>query len=141
MQNHPHIRRLIAFLHDALAAALAWILAFLLRFNFAIPAEFGAVMWQTLPWILLVQSCIFWQFGLYRGVWRFASIPDLKRILAAVGVAALTVAALIPFLHLPFVVPRSVLVLNPLLLVLMMGGSRFAYRAWKEHRLYGLSQL
>lgn len=141
MRNYPQIRRLVAYIHDVSVAAVAWILAFVLRFNFSIPPEFDLVMWHTIPWILLIQSVIFWQFGLYRGVWRFASIPDLKRILFAVGVAALTVAALIPFLHLSFVVPRSVLVLDPLLLVLMMGGSRFAYRAWKEHRLYGLSQL
>jgi FlaA1/EpsC-like NDP-sugar epimerase len=39
------------------------------------------------------------------------------------------------------VVPRSVLILDPILLVLLMGGSRFAYRAWKEYRLYGASHL
>ena len=38
------------------------------------------------------------------------------------------------------VVPRSVLVLDPLLLVLLMGGSRFAYRMWREHRLYSLAR-
>jgi FlaA1/EpsC-like NDP-sugar epimerase len=37
------------------------------------------------------------------------------------------------------VVPRSVLILDPILLVLMMGGSRFVYRAWKEDQLYGMT--
>lgn len=134
-------RALLVFLHDIVAAAVAWYLAYLLRFNFALPTEFAGTVWQVLPWVVLLQSVIFFKFGLYRGVWRFASLPDLKRILMAVGVASLAAAALIPFLHLSVVVPRSVLVLDPLLLVLMMGGSRFAYRAWKEHRLYGLSQL
>ena len=41
----------------------------------------------------------------------------------------------------PFgVIPRSVLILDPILLILLMGGSRFAYRAWKEHHLYGLTR-
>jgi len=44
-------------------------------------------------------------------------------------------------LRLNLVIPRSVLVLNPLLLILMMGGSRFAYRMLKEHRLYSAIKL
>ena len=134
-------RTVLAFLHDVLAAGAAWALAYLLRFNFAPPAEFIAAMWQTLPWVVLAQSLVFLKFGLYRGVWRFASIPDLKRILLAVSTAALLVAALIPFLKLTALVPRSVLILDPILLILMMGGSRFVYRAWKEHRLYGPRQM
>jgi FlaA1/EpsC-like NDP-sugar epimerase len=44
-------------------------------------------------------------------------------------------------LHLSVTVPRSVLILDPILLIVMMGGSRFAYRAWREHRLVRFSQL
>lgn len=138
MKKLTNIRILMAVLHDMVAVTLAWIFAYLLRFNFTLPEEYFASMLNSLQYVLPLQALVFWRFGLYRGVWRFASIPDLKRILAAVGVAALGVATLIAMLHLQ--VPRSVLVLDPLLLILMMGGSRFAYRAWKEHRLYGLMQ-
>ncbi len=134
-------RAFLAFLHDVCASGLAWVLAYVLRFNFVLPAEFFGAMLQTLPWVMLLQSAIFFKSGLYRGIWRFASLPDLKRIMMTVGVGALLIAAMIPFLQLKVVVPRSVLVLDPMLLVLMMGGSRFAYRAWKEHRLIRLSQL
>jgi FlaA1/EpsC-like NDP-sugar epimerase len=37
-------------------------------------------------------------------------------------------------------VPRSVLLLEPILLILIMGGNRLAYRSWKEHRLFGAVQ-
>ncbi len=134
-------RALLVFVHDIFVAACAWALAYLLRFNFTLPQEFVGSLWQTLPAVVAVQSIIFLKFGLYRGLWRFASLPDLKRILAAVGVSALSIAALVPFLQLHIVVPRSVLVLDPILLILIMGGSRFAYRAWKEHHLYGPRQL
>lgn len=134
-------RAFLAFLHDVIAAAVAWDLAYLLRFNFLLPPEFTAAIWQTLPWVMVVQAVVFLRLGLYRGIWRYASIPDLKRILMAVGVAALAVAALMLFLRLPVVVPRSVLVLDPILLILIMGGSRFVYRAWKEHHLYGPGKL
>ncbi len=131
-------RIFLALCHDVAAAASAWVLAYLLRFNLTIPAPFAGYMWQGLLWVVPLQAAVFWGFGLYRGVWRFASITDLKRILSAVGTAALAIATLMFLLHLQ--VPRSVLVLDPLLLILLMGGSRFAYRAWKEHRLYGLMQ-
>ena len=133
-----NLRTLLAIGHDLAAVACAWALAYLLRFNFAIPDLYLQFMWQGLAWVLPLQALVFWRFGLYRGVWRFASIPDLKRILAAVGVAALCVASLVMMLH--HQTPRSVLVLDPILLILLMGGSRFAYRAWKEHSLYGLME-
>jgi FlaA1/EpsC-like NDP-sugar epimerase len=137
----PRGRALQAFAHDVLVAALAWVFAYLLRFNLAIPPQFVLGMWQTLLWVVPLQAIIFIAFGLYRGVWRFASIPDLQRILRAIAAATLIVIALLVMLHLPTPVPRSVLLLDPILLLMMMGGSRFAYRAWKEHRLYGLTQM
>ena len=76
-------------------------------------------------------------FGLYRGVWRFASVADLWRIILAVGASSVALTAVFFMLKLEVIIPRSVLVLDPILLVLMMGGSRFAYRAWKDHKLYG----
>jgi FlaA1/EpsC-like NDP-sugar epimerase len=126
------VRRVLAFVHDAAAAALAWVLAFWLRFNLEIPADFERTMLFTLPWAVAVYCVAFLAFGLYRGLWRFASLPDLRRILVAVGIAALTVPALFVLARVTLVVPRSVYLLTPLLLVAMMAGSRFAYRAWKE---------
>jgi FlaA1/EpsC-like NDP-sugar epimerase len=141
VKNNPQIRLLLAITHDALVSAIAWISAFLLRFNFSLPPELSSLIWQTTPWVVLVQSLVFWRMALYRGVWRFASISDLKRILMATGLAGLIVAAGLLMLRLPSPVSRAVLVLDPILLILMMGGSRFAYRAWKEHHLIRFSQL
>ena len=130
---------LLAVLHDVTVSALAWYAAYLLRFNFAIPTEHFAHMLQTLVWVMPLQATVFVSVGLYRGVWRFASVSDLKRILFAVSSAAVLLAALLFMLSTSVVVPRSVLILDPVLLMMMMGGSRFAYRAWKEHSLYGIS--
>jgi len=128
-----------ALLHDIAAAGCAWVLAYLLRFNFSIPDEFMVSMLHSLTWVIPMQAVIFFVFGLYRGVWRFASVSDLKRIcLAVVSSAALIIAALF-MTRTGIVIPRSVVILDPILLVLMMGGSRFIYRAWKEHQLYGMT--
>ncbi len=129
----PNPRTALAFLHDILAAIAAWPLAFWLRFNLDLPQPYATLMLESLLWVVPLQALIFWFFGLYRGIWRYASVPDLKRIVAAVAVVALMLPAL--FLMLRVAVPRSVLILDPVLLVMIMGGSRFAYRVWKErHR-------
>jgi FlaA1/EpsC-like NDP-sugar epimerase len=134
-----NIRARLALAHDLLAAALAWVIAFWLRFNLETPPpEFLNVMLAGLPWVLVVYALVFWGLGMYRGLWRYASLPDLQRILTAAGVGALAVPFAIALLQLPNVVPRSVYILAPLLLAALMGGSRLAYRAWKERGLLGV---
>jgi len=128
-------RTAIIVLHDILVAAFAWLVAYWLRFNLAMPPEFQTAALSTLLWVVPLQAVVFWRFGLYRGIWRFASLPDLKRIVLAVGLAALLIPVALILFRVHAVVPRSVLILDPLLLVTVMGGSRLAYRAWKEHRL------
>ncbi len=130
----------LAFLHDITAVALAWFLAYFLRFNFLIPADHIRHMWQALILIVPLQGIVFIRCGLYRGMWRFASVPDLKRILFAVSAGATLYAALLFMLKTSALIPRSILILAPLLLTLMMGGSRFAYRAFKEGNLYETKQ-
>jgi FlaA1/EpsC-like NDP-sugar epimerase len=136
-----HYRNLLAFLHDIVAAGIVWYVSYWLRFNMEIPALYADGMLKTLLVAVPLQALCFWQFGLYRGIWRYASLSDLQRILASVGLAGIAIAALVFMTSLQQLVPRSVLVLDPLLLVLAMGGSRFAYRAWREHRLYGEMRL
>ena len=131
-------RTVAIILHDILAASCAWLGAYWLRFNLAVPSEFQAAALSTLLWVVPLQAAVFWHFGLYRGIWRFASLPDLKRIVLAVGLAALLIPLVLVLFRVSAIVPRSVLILDPLLLVILMGGSRLAYRAWKEHRLTGM---
>ena len=134
MLSNP--RSLLAFVHDLAVVALAWLAAFWLRFNFEVPEDFRALAFQTFTWVLPLHGALFVALGLYRGIWRFASLPDLKRILIAV--AGATLGTTIILLMTQTVVPRSVLVMNPVFLVVMMGGSRLAYRAWKERSLQSL---
>src|SRR5512138_843769 len=128
-------RTAIIILYDLVVAVVAWLGAYWLRFNLEVPHEFRTAALSTLAWVVPLQAVVFWRFGLYRGIWRFASLPDLKRIVLAVGIAALLIPLVLVLFRIHAVVPRSVLILDPLLLVMVMGGSRLAYRAWKEHRL------
>jgi FlaA1/EpsC-like NDP-sugar epimerase len=130
-----NFRRPLVFIHDVLAAGVAWVLAFWLRFNLEIPEDFEAVMFSRLPWVVGVYAAVFLALGLYRGMWRYASLPDLRRILIAVAVAGLAAPAVLALARLGDPVPRTAYVLTPVLLALAMGGSRLAYRAWREGRL------
>jgi FlaA1/EpsC-like NDP-sugar epimerase len=133
-------RTLAAFLHDLVAVAVAWMLAFWLRFNFDIPQDFVVTAQRSVLWVVPLFAALFHVFGLYRGVWRFASLSDMRHILGAVLSGIVLVVLVVVFVR-PGVIPRSVLVMYPVLLVMFMGGSRFAYRSWKEHRLYGPARM
>ncbi len=128
-------RTVAIILYDILMAILAWVGAYWLYSNLAMPPELISGALSALIWVVPVQALIFWHFGLYRGIWRFASLPDLKRIMKAVAIAAVAVPAVLVLFHHGSQIPHSVLILDPILLLLMMGGSRLAYRAWKEHKL------
>lgn len=130
-------RAALVFLHDVLMAIAAWPLAYVLRFNFEIPSAHERTMVATMLPVVLIQMGCFLYFRLYRGMWRFASIPDLHRLLLAVGTATIATPGLLFILAELTLVPRSVLILDPILLLLAMGGSRFLYRAWKSGHLFG----
>ena len=136
-----NLRTVLAVLHDAVATVLAWSLAYLLRFNFELPHNFSSELQLTLYWVVPLQLIIFWRFDLYRGIWRYASTADLRHIVLAVMLSACAIPLMFWMLRLHLVIPRSVLIIDPLLLILIMGGSRFVYRLWKEQGLYGSFKL
>ncbi len=128
---------LCAFAFDLCAASGTWLAAYLIRFNGAVPPDFLASALRSLIWLLPIYAVVFRAFGLYRGMWGFASLPDLLRISKAVTAGALLVVVGAVMSQPNPIVPRSVLMVAPLLLFLAMGGARALYRAGKEFYLYG----
>ncbi|MDR2259946.1 MAG: polysaccharide biosynthesis protein [Azoarcus sp.] len=130
--------RIPVFLFDLLAVPVAWAGGLLIRFNFEWPVGYGlrAIL---IPAALLVIHALACRWaGLYRGIWMFASLPDLKRVLCAVAASTVGLAILMALDRSGgLALPRAMLVLYPLLLVAVMGGGRAAWRMWKEYRLYG----
>ena len=129
-------RSAAALIHDILAAIAAWYLAYWLRFNTDIPEASLNNMLNAMFWVVPLQTGIFLVAKMYRGIWRYASVPDLQRIAVAVALSTLTIALvllMLPRQEPP--VPRSVILLDPILLILILGGSRLGYRVWKERRL------
>ena len=127
-------RTALAFIYDLTASGAAWLVAYWLRFNLSLPLAYWPSAVNTLIWVVPIQALAFWRFGLYRGIWRFASLPDLRRILMAIGISAPLIPLILFMFQIKAIVPRSILILDPILLLLIMGGSRLMYRAWKEHK-------
>ena len=124
------------FLHDVLMIPAAWYLAYWLRFNLGtIPENSLRVATLMLPVMIVCQSFSYVVFGLYRGIWRFASLYDFIRIGKSIYVGAL-IATLVIFAvtgmeH----VPRSVVPLYMILLFVLLGGNRALYRSLKDQRM------
>ncbi|MCG7959776.1 MAG: polysaccharide biosynthesis protein [Candidatus Thiodiazotropha taylori] len=126
----------VALAHDVLMVPIAWFLAFWFRYNLeVVPVSFYQDALQALLYILPVQLVAFLLFGLYRGIWRFASLPDILRILKAVLVGTVVGVALLFVFTRAGGVPRSVPVIHAILLVMLLSGPRLIYRLLKDRYL------
>jgi FlaA1/EpsC-like NDP-sugar epimerase len=106
--------------------------AFLLRFDGQFPREHVRAFLYSLPLLVLIRGGFFWYFKLYHGFWRYASVWDLQRIIASVVLSTGVFAAVVlGVLHLgPY--PRSVFIIDAILLVCLLGGARLLRRAYRE---------
>ena len=129
IKNH---KLLIAYLHDISVVFLAWILSYLLRFNFDIPEIHFNQMWKISPFVIAPLSIFFIYIGLYRGLWRFASLHDLRRITVGAIFSFFLLMVISFFISKQLVIPRSILIIFPILLVFLLGINRFLYRFYKE---------
>ncbi len=126
-------RRICVIFHDLGMVCAAWLAAYLVRFNFALAEINWESFFSTLPAVLLAQGAVLWFTGLYRGVWRFASIPDLWNIIRAVLIGAVVVSLALFLYNRLDGVPRSTMVLFPIFLIFILGAPRLLYRMWKDH--------
>ena len=129
IKNH---KLLIAYLHDISVVFLAWILSYLLRFNFDIPEIHFNQMWKISPFVIAPLSIFFIYIGLYRGLWRFASLHDLRRITVGAIFSFFLLMVISFSISKQLVIPRSILIIFPILLVFLLGINRFLYRFYKE---------
>lgn len=130
------LRRSAIFIHDALWVPVAIWCAYWVRYNLgSIPSSDYSGAFIFASFALPVHMLSFWVFGCYRGIWRFASIPDLVRLLKAVGVGVLvTTVALLMYNRFESI-PRSVPFIYPVVLFLGVSFSRVFYRLIKDQRV------
>lgn len=121
-------------LHDMIAAPIAWLAAYWLRYNLdAIPDQYLVTAVAVLPVVITVQTVTNIFVGVHRGEWRFVSLPDLSLIVRSVlvGTTAIAFTLFLVAQRLEFV-PRSAFILYAIILGLIMCGSRLFYRLLKD---------
>ncbi|MGE5515490.1 MAG: polysaccharide biosynthesis protein [Bacteroidota bacterium] len=120
----------VAFLHDVAWAAVSLSIALWLRAGDLTP--YDSFLMVATPVFTVLAAVIFHTTGLYRGVWRYASINDLIAISKA---TLLSIAVSVPVLFLVTRldgIPRSLPLLQALVLLATLGGPRFLYRILKD---------
>src|SRR5919112_733839 len=129
--NHPVYRnRVLQVAADAVLLALAYFLAFQLRFldqPHGWPHRYEVLFAQSVGFVVAGKLVLFAAFGLYQKWWRYVSGRDFMLILRAVAVAK-------PFAH---TLPRSVEVTDFVLTMLLVAGARLAVRLIVERPTRG----
>jgi len=141
-------RALLAFAYDVAMLTASWLITIAL---FVIASSATSVTgtqtqvellnyWPVLVVAIPLQALVATIFGMYQGLWRYASLPDVQRIVAT-GIAGTTAVAATLWagdwlISLTF----SHFFVQALLLIVLMAGSRITYRSWKEWMLYGKSE-
>jgi FlaA1/EpsC-like NDP-sugar epimerase len=120
-------------------AALSFAISVYLRMDFWI-LEYHRETWLAAATLFTaIAAMVFWLSGLYRGVWRYASLNDLWAITRAVSLTVVIFAfAMFLWVRLESQ-PRSVLVIEWFVLMALLGGPRFLYRLLKDRR-FGLEK-
>ena len=124
-------RRVLIIAVQLLLVAVSNRAAFALRFDSRMPTWAALAFWQMLPVLLFVRGVTFMPFRLYEGLWRYTSIYDLRALIGGVAASSLLFWAIVrsPF-GVPY--PRSILLIDPLLLLLLLGGIRLTRRMVAE---------
>jgi len=132
-------RQILIVVHDLVATAAAIIASFYIRFDAeGLIARLDALL-VVLPGYLIYAGVVYWLFHLYRGKWRFASLPDLSNIFRAVTVLALSLLVLDYVLVAPNILGtyffgKITIVLYWFLQMFFLGGPRIAYRYFRYTR-------
>lgn len=114
-------------------AALSNFLAFVIRFDGQL-SDYNVSLFLTyLPLLLIIRLALFGQAGLHRGLWRYAGISDLLKIISSA-----TIGSVIFFLFVRYLVddleyPRSIYLVDWLLFLVISGGNRLIIRVFREY--------
>ncbi|HPT88752.1 MAG TPA: nucleoside-diphosphate sugar epimerase/dehydratase, partial [Bacillota bacterium] len=122
-------RKLISaalILMDALIVTIVSYLAFFIRFEGKIDITHNQLMLSSLPLLVLIRIAIFYIFGLYHRLWRYASISELLAITAAVTVSSVLILIVSMMTGRTF--PRSIYIISWFLNILFIGASRMCIR-------------
>lgn len=128
-----YVPRVAVIGHDLAMVWLAWQLLHFVRYTIWVDSPPLPLFSWTTAIVLVVQGLVFWKVGLYKGLWRFASVTDIGNIFRASFLGVAAIVLVLAFRRLEGV-PLSVLALYPIVLAAFLGMPRLVYRAWSDYR-------
>lgn len=122
----------LVFVVDICVIALCYIAAFFIRFDGVPSEQYLAIMRTTLPLVIIVRMAGIIYFKVHKSMWQYASVQDITQIIKAITLSSVFVVAGVLALHTGH--PRSIFIIDWLLLVIALGGVRFLIRATRPIR-------
>ncbi len=132
-------RMVLILVHDLVAAVVAVLAAFYIRFEASGIAQRWDLLLLLLPGFVIYSAGVFSIFGLYKNKWRFTSLPDVMNIVKVSTVLALTLLVadyvlVAPNLYGTFFFGKITIALYWFLQVFFLAGTRVAYRYFRYTR-------
>ncbi|MFQ5511270.1 MAG: hypothetical protein ACE5EO_05420 [Candidatus Krumholzibacteriia bacterium] len=125
-------RTVLVVAGDLLVTGVAYFGGYFLRMNFRFTEAEGVAVLKAFPLVLVVRSACFYYYGLYRGVWKYTSTPDVVRIVKAVASGSAIIVVLLVLFYRFVAFPRSLFIIEFFLLTSALLGTRFASRLFHE---------
>jgi FlaA1/EpsC-like NDP-sugar epimerase/lipopolysaccharide/colanic/teichoic acid biosynthesis glycosyltransferase len=123
------------FLIDTLLSFASFYIAFFMRYDWQVTEAQIGVFLGLLPFIFLSRTSAYFFFGFYSRLWEYASLEDLILIIKAVAVGScLMLFSIFISSNPPVSLPRSVPIIDFVLLITLLGGSRLAWRLWNQRK-------
>ena len=123
--------RLFQILGDLILVSVGYYIAYLLRFDGTLLAEQERNFVNTLPYVIIIKILVFSQFKLYGSHWRYVGVNDVLKVVQAVGLSTLVFAAGVSMTQ-PEFFSRSVILIDAVMAVLLIAGSRVLLRVLRE---------
>jgi UDP-GlcNAc:undecaprenyl-phosphate GlcNAc-1-phosphate transferase len=140
ISNLLHKRRAFEVVIDIVLFAVAYQVAYLLRWDGQLPQSQALIFAHTLALAVVSKLVAFGALGVYRGDWHHVSVGDAHRLAASTAVGALLTVTSVVFLHRSAEYSRSIFVLDALLTLLFVTAARLSFRSldrvrhtWQQH--------
>jgi len=122
------------FMVDVAMILLAYAFAFFLRFDFNIPQSYGSLFLQGLVVVAITKPLVFVVMGFYKRLWRYASLRDAVAIFKVVTITSVCTWSALTFFSSGDLFPRSIIIMDWLILLFLAAASRLARRLRSEHK-------
>jgi len=118
---------------DTVLVIAAFVMAYVLRFESGLTTSHEAFLTQALPLVVVTKIAVFYAFGLYQAVWRYAGTLEVLRVLKATTVASVVTLGVLSFVFGFSSIALGVIVIDWLIITMAVGGVRFGFRGLRQY--------